>query len=254
MPLAKQVMNLPRLSLDGTDDVIAHSISLYIGNDIINILDLIAGSGGSSSIDSYSKTETYNKFEINTLISNISGVERYPDLSIDNMLNLKQNVLGLNSININQVNLLQSTLDDKIAINLVYSKLEIDSNYYTQTINNALLLLRADLATTYTKKSVDTLLNLKANQLTTYSKIENDAQLLLKANQSTTYTKTENDDLLLLKANQSTSYLKIEIDASLLLKANQSTTYTKTADDALLLLKANQLTTYTKTETMLCYC
>ena len=152
------------LSLNNSNDIIAHNISLINGNITSNILDLFAFRGESDLgsailIDSvYNKIQTYNKLEINALISNISGVGGYSDLSIDNLLSLKQNVIGLNSLNIdkinglqtdldtratitnmnnalalkqqligvgylniNQVNLLQSSLDSKIATNLVYS-------------------------------------------------------------------------------------------------------------------------------------
>ena len=82
---------------------------------------------------------------------------------MNNNLALKQQLIGLNGLNINQINTLQSSLYSKIASNLVYTKLESDANYYT-------------------KSAIDSLLLLEANQLTTYSEIENDSLLALKQN------------------------------------------------------------------------
>ena len=93
-------------------------------------------------------------------------------------MNLKPNLIGINGLNINQINTLQTTLD-----------------------------LKAPQLTTYTKLENDTLLNLKQpniginglniNQINTLQ-----TTLDLKALQSTTYTKTEGDAKLLLKVTE----------------------------------------------------
>ncbi|KAA6398959.1 MAG: hypothetical protein EZS28_005515 [Streblomastix strix] len=91
-------------------------------------------------------------------------------------------------------------------------------------------------------------------QSNSYSKSEDDALLLAKADKSQlidSYTKAQDDALLLAKADKLTTYTKSEDDALLLLKADKTQlidSYTKAQDDALLLAKADVLTTYNKTK------
>ncbi|KAA6391145.1 MAG: hypothetical protein EZS28_013328 [Streblomastix strix] len=135
---------------------------------------------------------------------------------------------------------------------------------YTRPEANEIFDTKADKTDTYTKSEDNALLLLKANVaefVDSYSKTEDDALLLLKANVSDivdSYSKTEDDALLLLKADKTQlidSYTKSEDDALLLLKANVADivdSYSKTEDDALLALKANVadiVDSYSKTET-----
>ncbi|KAA6401506.1 MAG: hypothetical protein EZS28_002967 [Streblomastix strix] len=91
-------------------------------------------------------------------------------------------------------------------------------------------------------------------QSNSYSKSEDDALLLLKADKTQlidAYSKTETNNLLNNKADTGVSYSKSEDDALLLLKADKTQlidAYSKSEDDALLLLKADVLTTYDKTK------
>ncbi|KAA6367475.1 MAG: hypothetical protein EZS28_036999 [Streblomastix strix] len=156
----------------------------------------------------------------------------------------------------------------------VRSIADIQSASYSKSEDDALLLLKADKSTTYTKGETNNLLNNKADTGVSYSKSEDDALLLLKADKTQlidSYTKGETNNHINNKTDAGVSYTKGEDDALLILKADKSTIYTKTEDDALLLLKAdktqlidsqtkgetnnllnnkaNQSTTYTKTET-----
>ncbi|KAA6374894.1 MAG: hypothetical protein EZS28_029580 [Streblomastix strix] len=81
----------------------------------------------------------------------------------------------------------------------VRSIADIQSNSYSKSEDDALLLAKADKTTTYTKTETDTKLDLKADKtqlIDSYTKTEDDALLLLKADKSTTYTKSETDTKL----------------------------------------------------------
>ncbi|KAA6391990.1 MAG: hypothetical protein EZS28_012483 [Streblomastix strix] len=134
-----------------------------------------------------------------------------------------------------------------------YSKSETYARdeVYTKTEDDALLLLKADkiqLIDSYTKGETNNLLNNKADTEVSYTKGEDDALLLLKADKSTTYTKGETNNLLNNKADNGISYTKGEDDAPLLLKADKSTTYTKGETNNLLNNKADTGVSYTKGE------
>ncbi|KAA6374697.1 MAG: hypothetical protein EZS28_029777 [Streblomastix strix] len=140
----------------------------------------------------------------------------------------------------------------------VRSIADIQSNSYSKSEDDALLLLKADktqLIDSYTKTQDDALLLAKADKTTTYTKTETDTKLDLKADKTQiidSYTKTQDDALLLAKADKTTTYTKTETDTKLDLKADKTQiidSCTKTEEDALLLLKADKTTTYTKTET-----
>ena len=141
-----------------------------------------------------SRLNTLNLNNSNDIIANnISLINGNTIYNIFDLFSLKQNVVVANSLNISSIIGLQALL----------------ANTYTKSQNDALLLLKSNLITTYskiesdnnyyTKSAIDSLLLLEANQLTTYNKIENDALLLLKSNVSTTYSKTDMDLLLALK-------------------------------------------------------
>ena len=98
------------LSLNNTRDIIANNVSLIIGNDVTNILDLFLQNGNNSPY--YTKT--------------------YIDILISNYLTQ------------NQVNaLIGDKLDITVADNLYYNKTYVDnliSSYLTTTQINTLFI------------------------------------------------------------------------------------------------------------------
>jgi len=240
------------LSLNNSIDIVANSVSLIDGNDLINLKDMFV------PINSYHPEDYYTQSETNALLDDKANQSTtYTKTEADN--NLASNSL------------------------LFYPKTEL----FTQTETQNKLDLKADSVDVYLKTETDNLLNAKADQITTYTKTETNALVDSKADQSTTYTKTESNDLLVLKLDSSAinnyytkalTYSKTETDGLLNLKLNNSaldnyytktvldTTfanyytrsyidvvlnnyYTKTENDTLLNDKANQSTTYTKSQT-----
>ena len=107
---------------------------------------------------------------------------------------------------------------------------------------------KTDLSDYYTKEETDAKLDTKANASNVYSKTETDSKLSSKADSSSVYTKTETSNLLSTKADSSSVYTKTETDTKLNAKANQSTTYTKTEVDTKLGNKANSADVYTQSQ------
>ena len=107
---------------------------------------------------------------------------------------------------------------------------------------------KTDLSDYYTKEETDAKLDTKANASNVYSKTETDTKLNTKADSSSVYTKTETSNLLSSKADSSSVYTKTETDTKLNAKANQSTTYTKTEVDTKLGNKANSADVYTQSQ------
>jgi hypothetical protein len=107
---------------------------------------------------------------------------------------------------------------------------------------------KTDLSDYYTKEETDTKLDTKANVSIVYTKTETDSKLSSKADSSSVYTKTETSDLLSSKADSSSVYTKTETDTKLNAKANASTTYTKTEVDTKLGNKANSADVYTQSQ------
>ena len=107
---------------------------------------------------------------------------------------------------------------------------------------------KTDLSDYYTKEETDAKLDTKANASNVYSKTETDSKLSSKADSSSVYTKTETSNLLSSKADSSSVYTKTETDTKLNAKANQSTTYTKTEVDTKLGDKANSADVYTQSQ------
>ena len=103
------------LSLNNSNDIIAHNISLINGHVTSNILDLFAlkgssgsGSGSTINIDAYTKAQTYSRLEIIDLFN--TG---YDKTTINNLLSQKQGLINLGSLNINQISSLQTNLDSR---------------------------------------------------------------------------------------------------------------------------------------------
>ena len=112
---------LNTLSLNNSNDIIANSISLINDNKTVNILDLFALKTNNGFTNVYTKTES------------------------DTLLNLKQNLIAIGGLNINQVSTLQTNLDLRALI----------TNVYTKTESDASLLLKANQSSTYTKTEDD---------------------------------------------------------------------------------------------------
>ena len=208
------------LNLNNSENIIANSLFLIRGDDLININDLFLTKDEGSNIVGIAPTTLDTLQEIANAIGNDADFIN----TINTQLNLKRNIAD--------------SYDKTYIDNLI-------SNYYTKSEINSSLALKLDASVInsyYDKTYVDNLIS------GYYTKTEADTSLNLKANSSDVYTTTQTDNLLALKANQSTTYTKSEVDTSLNLKANQSTTYTKTETDTLLNSKANQATTYTKSE------
>jgi len=208
------------LNLNNSKNIIADSVFLIQGDDLININDLFLTKDEGSDIVGLPPDTLNTLQEIANAIGNDSDFFN----TINAELNLKRNIAD--------------SYDKTYIDNLI-------SNYYTKSEINSSLALKLDASVInsyYDKTYVDNLIS------GYYTKTEANTLLNLKANSSDVYATTQTDDLLALKANQSTTYTKSEVDTSLNLKANQSTTYTKTETDTLLNSKANQATTYTKSE------
>ncbi|KAA6385597.1 MAG: hypothetical protein EZS28_018875, partial [Streblomastix strix] len=130
----------------------------------------------------------------------------------------------------------------------VRSIADIQNASYSKSGDNALLLLKADKSTTYSKSETYA-------RDEVYTKGEHDALSLLKADKTQmidSFTKGETDNLLISKVNTGVSYTKGEDDTLLFAKANKTQlidSCTKGEADNLLNNKANQTTTYTKIET-----
>ena len=189
------------LSLNNTEEIIANSIYLIQGNDIIDILDLISNATGGVENNTYTKSQ------------------------IDGFLNLKRNLIDSYSI-IQTNNLLNNKLDVSVFNTQIALKRNILDSYSKTEVNTS-LALKANQATTYTKTEVDTSLGLKRNILDSYSKTEVDTSLSLKRNILDSYSKTEINTSLALKRDITDSYSKTEVDTSLALKANITNVFQK---------------------------
>ncbi|KAA6372155.1 MAG: hypothetical protein EZS28_032318 [Streblomastix strix] len=171
-----------------------------------------------------------------------------------------QSISGQKTFNttIHSVGIMVQTYDNSSVVCAgggVRSITDIQSASYSKSEDDALILLKADKSTTYTKGETNNLLNNKANTGVSYTKSEDDALLLHKADKTQlidSYTKGETNNLLNNKVDTGVFYTKGDDDALLLLKADKSTTYTKTKDEALLLLKVDKtqlIDSYSKSET-----
>ena len=118
---------LSTLSLNNSNDIIANNISLINGNKTDNILDLFVLKNEYEFTEQifissfYDKTQTYTKLEIINLFN--SG---YNNLMIDNMLSLKQNVIT--SLNIDKIDGLQANLDSRATITNMNNNLALKQN------------------------------------------------------------------------------------------------------------------------------
>ncbi|KAA6365681.1 MAG: hypothetical protein EZS28_038792, partial [Streblomastix strix] len=174
-----------------------------------------------------------------------------------------QSISGQKTFNttIHSVGIIFQTYDNSSVVCAgggVRSIADIQSASYSQTEDDAFLLLNADktqLIDSYTQGETDNLLISKANTRVSYTKGEDDTLLFAKADKTQlidSYTKGETDNLLISKVNTGISYTKGEDDALLLLKADKTQlidSYTKEEADNLLNSKDNQSTTYTKIDT-----
>ncbi|KAA6385713.1 MAG: hypothetical protein EZS28_018759, partial [Streblomastix strix] len=227
---------------------------------------------------------------VTTLGASTGGDNVITDISIDgNILTLAKNInfvdtdydqsiSGQKTFNttIHSIGIMVQIYDNS---NVVYaggevrSFADIQSDSYSKSEDNALLLLKADktkLIDSYTKGETNNLLNNKADNGVSYTKGEDDALLLLKADKTQlidSYTKGETNNFLNTKADNGVSYSKGENDDLLLLKADKTQlidsysksetyardeVYTKGEDDSLSLLKADKtqlIDSYTKRET-----
>ena len=191
------------LSLNNTNDIIAHKISLINGNVTSNILDLFAlkgssgsGSGSTINIDAYTKQQTYSRIEIIDLFN--TG---YNKSAVDNLLSQKQGLIGLGSLNINLISGLQTNLDSRaLASDLVLKQNILTTNSVSI---DKIINLRTDLDS----RATNTNLALKQNLLTTNS-VSIDKIIGLQTDLNTRATVTN----LALKADVLNVYSKIEID------------------------------------------
>ena len=112
------------LSLNNSHDIIANSISLIQGDTVHNILDLFA-----NGVSNDSNT---------TQINNIQSMVNSNTLSIQTIQNsLNSNisaVIGINGLNIYQINNLQASLDLRALITKVYNKTETYTKSEADTI------------------------------------------------------------------------------------------------------------------------
>ena len=238
------------LNLNNSVDIIANTISLIDGNDIIDINNLFSH---SSEIDNY-----YTITDIDNIIDNYYTKQQI-DISLGDYYTIQQ--LNTSFSNYYIISQIDNLLNDKANQSTTYTKTETD-NEITVAVTNSYNLTLTEV---YTKANVDSLMSLKAPLTDTYTRSMIDAGLLLKADQATTYTKSEIDAL------NAGMYLKNEVNNLLDLKLNSSNIlnyYNKTELDSmfanyytrsyldvvfgnidnLLIDKANQSTTYTKNE------
>ena len=238
------------LNLNNSVDIIANTISLIDGNDIIDINNLFSH---SSEIDNY-----YTITDIDNIIDNYYTKQQI-DISLGDYYTIQQ--LNTSFSNYYIISQIDNLLNDKANQSTTYTKTETDNEITIAVVNS----YNSTLNEVYTKANVDALMSLKAPLTDTYTRSIIDAGLLLKADQATTYTKNEIDAL------NAGMYLKNEVNNLLDLKLNSSNIlnyYNKTELDSmfanyytrsyldvvfgnidnLLIDKANQSTTYTKNE------
>lgn len=183
----------------------------------------------ANAADVYAKTETYNKTEINSKISDIND-------DIANVYTKAQ---------------VDAKVDGKVDNGYCYSKQETDNLLSTKAVKTEV----------YTKEATNDLLDTKANAADVYDKTAADALLATKADKATTYTKSEIDSTvsglatasalvsgLADKADKVNTYTKTEVNTALDLKADKTTTYTKTEVDNAVNVKANSADVYLKSE------
>ena len=106
------------------------------------------------------------------------------------------------------------------AINELNSKPHIDT--YSKAETDALLLLKSDKATTYTKDEVDDIIENLPIPDDVYSKAETDELLAGKANVGDSYTKAEIDEIIEDLPIAENVYTKEEVNTLLEAKANTS--------------------------------
>lgn len=106
------------------------------------------------------------------------------------------------------------------AINELNSKPHIDT--YSKAEEDALLALKSDKATTYTKTEVDTIIENLPIPDDVYSKAETDELLAGKANVGDSYTKAEIDEIIEDLPIAENVYTKEEVNTLLEAKANTS--------------------------------
>ena len=142
------------LSLTNRDDVVANSVSLIqptglydLGESVLDVATAITNKADKTTV--YAKTETYNKPEVNALLSTLS------DTTVSEQLLLKADIADVSA-----ALLLKS---DKIT---TYTKTDVDTLLAPKANSSdvsASLALKADKANTYLKTEIDTFLATKTD-------------------------------------------------------------------------------------------
>lgn len=209
--------------------VTSASNKVYAIEDITGLSDAL--SKKANSADVYTKSETYNKATVDSLIAAKDSLPAQSG-NAGKFLQTNGSTASWATVDLSSkadkttVEALTATVATKAAADSVYTKTEIDNK--VKTINDA-IDEKADANTVYTKTETNNLLNAKANQSTTYTKTEVDTLLNKKANSATTlagygitdaYTSEQVDDLLDDKADTTT------VNQALANKADASTVST----------------------------
>jgi hypothetical protein len=219
--------------------------------------------------DSYSKSEVYNKTEVDNLVG-VNEYNGYTILQTDALLDLKRNIADSYTIanvdsllsaksNVADV-YLKSTVDTLLSAKIntsskgaVSGVCGLDANSkisvgnlptYTISFNSrsgAVVPIETDYSQFYhTKDEISTNHYTKTVSDNRFQRLEDMINYQPAGDMSNYYTKSQID---------TNNYTKTQIDTNIYTKSQiDANNYTKTQTDSLLSAKANQSTTYTKTE------
>ena len=218
----------------------ADSSSVYTKTETNNLLSSKADS--SALANYYTKSETYTKDEVDSLVEAKVAFQVVDTLPTTG----ETAIIYLVPLADPET---QNIYDEYMWIGGAWehigsTKTDL-SDYYTKEETDTKLDTRANVSSVYTKTETDSKLSSKADSSSVYTKTETDTKLNAKANQSTTYTKTEVDTKLGNKANSADVYTQSQIDTKLNSKADKtalSSYYTKTESDSLLSAKQGTIT------------
>ena len=187
------------LNLNNSVDIIANSISLIDGNDVINITDLFSHS--STNVNYYTIPN------IDNMINNYYTKQQI-DISLGDYYTMQQ--INTSFSNYYIISQMDNLLNDKANQSTTYTKPETEG-LITLAFSNTYAL-----GTVYTIQEITTLISAYAPLANTYTRTEIENAVALKADLATTYNKSEIDAL------NAGMYWQFEVDGLLNLKLNSS--------------------------------
>ena len=210
-------------SLNNTEDIIANSIYLIQGNDIIDILDLISNATGGL------ENNTYTKSQIDSFLNlKRNLIDSYSIIQTNNLLNNKLDVSVFNTeiaLKSNITDVFQKQIVDNETFMILNNKFR-----YKITNNKVILQFFDEAGTLITNTWIDVLsfnVDDNLNQITfsnIYNKNETDQKIADIVNSAPETLNTLNE---LAAALGNDPNFATTISNQIGLKANQATTYTK---------------------------